>query len=74
MKGAYRLQCFGARCSFRWWDATPEFRGLELVGLSHGLREYGGSRIGRREICDFRLGWRELELVGFLLEQREPVD
>ena len=46
----------------------------ELGGFSFGMRKFGCSRMGRREIRDSRLTWRELLGTLTFLEQRELSD
>ena len=74
-EGARRLPELGALCGSRWSHATPGFRKLrELGGFSLGLRKFGCSGMGRREIRDSRLRWRELFGSITFLEQRELSD
>ena len=74
-EGARRLPGLGALCSPRCSDATPGFRELrEIGGFSLGLRRFGCSGMGRREIHDSRLRWRELFGSLTILEQREFSD
>ena len=71
-EGARRLPDLEALCSPRWLDAIPGYRELrELRGFSLGLKKFGCSGMGRREIRDSGLRWRELHGSLTFLEQRK---